>query len=71
MAMEEDKFHHLLGKALTDKAFLEMLVDPNRQAEALEMVGIEANGEILESLNMAIGGLNGLKSQFGPGTAAA
>ena len=69
--MEEDKFHHLLGKALTDKGFLEMLTDPNRQAEALESVGIEADGQILESLNNAIGALNGLKAQFGPGTAAA
>jgi hypothetical protein len=69
--MDEDRFHNLLGKALTDKAFLEMLVDPNRQAEALESVGIEANGQILDSLNDAIGALNGLKAQFGPGTAAA
>ena len=68
---DEDRFHHLLGKALTDPEFLEMLVDPNRQAEALGMVNIEASGEILESLNVAIGALNGLKAQFGPGTAAA
>lgn len=68
---DEDRFHHLLGKALTDQAYLAKLVDPNQQAEALEMVGIEPTGEILESLNMAIGALNGLKSQFGPGVAAA
>jgi hypothetical protein len=69
--MNEDRFHHLLGKALTDDAFLAKLVDPNKQAEALEEVGIEADGEILQSLNTALGAINGLKAHFGPGTAAA
>jgi hypothetical protein len=53
-------FHKLLGRGLTDYEFRETLMDPERQAQALESMGIEPTEEVLEALNGAIEALNNL-----------
>ncbi|MEO5703915.1 MAG: hypothetical protein ABIZ52_01495 [Candidatus Limnocylindrales bacterium] len=53
-------FHKLLGRGLTDDAFREALMDSERQAYALESMGIEPTVEVREALNAAIEGLNNL-----------
>jgi hypothetical protein len=60
------KLHELLGKAITDEAFAAKIVDPERQAEALQEVGIEPTPEVLEELNHSIHHLRHLWETFGP-----
>jgi hypothetical protein len=54
------KFHKLLGRGLTDYEFRETLMDPERQAQALESMGIEPTEEVVTALNAAIEALNKL-----------
>jgi hypothetical protein len=53
-------FHKLLGRGLIDYEFRETLMDPDRQAKALESMGIEPTEEVVTALNAAIEALNKL-----------
>jgi len=53
-------FHKLLGRGLTDNEFREALMDPERQAQALESMSIEPTEEVVAALNAAIEALNTL-----------
>jgi hypothetical protein len=55
-----NKFHELLGRALTDYYFREALLNPDQQAKALESMGIDATEEALKALNDSIDGLKRL-----------
>jgi hypothetical protein len=55
-----NNFHKLLGRALTDYQFREALMDPARQAQALEEMGVDATEDVLQALNAAIAAVNNL-----------
>jgi len=61
----DSKLHELLGKAITDQEFASRIVDPERQAAALEELGIDPTPEVLEELNHSIHHLRHLWESFG------
>jgi hypothetical protein len=66
----ESKFHEIVGRAISDPEFRQMLMDPEQQAEALSQYGIERTPAVTEALANADEALGQLSEVFGPSRVA-
>jgi hypothetical protein len=66
---EEQKFHALVGKALSDPAFRAQLTGGNKgqQEAALRSVGIEPTDEVMGKLAAATSAVDDLSQHLGGG----
>lgn len=63
--------YSLIGRALVDADFREMVMDPARRKDALYAMNIEPTDEVMDAMDKAANSLGELNSAFGqPNTAA-
>lgn len=67
-ASKQSLFYEILGRALSDRAFLERLSDPNRREAALDetLAGLHTDerAEVLAAVAAAVEGLTQLADAF-------
>ena len=61
----------LVGRAMVDHDFREMVMDPARRNDALYAMGIEPTPEVLTAMDKATSALGELNSAFGQPNVAA
>jgi hypothetical protein len=64
---ENRLLHELLDRALREQDFAERLLDPERQAAALDEMHIKVTPEVLHEVNHAADHLRNLYETFGAG----
>jgi hypothetical protein len=63
-------FYSLVGRALVDPDFREMVKDPDRRKDALYAMGIEPSDKAMAAMDNAITAIEDLSSAFGNVNAA-
>ena len=63
-------FYSLIGRALVDPEFREMIVDPARRKDALYAMNIEPSDEATAAMEKAVKAIDDLSSAFGGAQAA-
>jgi hypothetical protein len=58
-------FYSLVGRALVDPEFREMIKDPERRKDALYAMGIDPSDEVIAAMDDATKAIDDLSSAFG------
>lgn len=69
--MDSSDFHRLVGRAMTDPAFLEQLKSRKTRKKALKEVGIKDSPEVEKAIDDALASLGKLSGHFGSPVEAA
>jgi hypothetical protein len=63
-------FYSVIGRALVDSEFRELLRDPERRKEALYAMNVEPTDEVMQELDNTTAAIERLSASFGGGQAA-